>query len=131
MDRVEFYLRLSQRIFSLSNTSVCESPTLVKPRQGASFPYAPTRIEYLARMNWQRSGDLRNEAMSFFESGITGKRLQGGARNPSYRRARPTMGLGLSPAADLSQVLHVTELIQILVWGLSTRRHLYHLLLVA
>jgi hypothetical protein len=47
--------------------------------------------------------------MSFFESGITGKRLQRGARNPSYRRARPTMGLGLSPAADLSQVL--TELI--------------------
>jgi hypothetical protein len=45
--------------------------------------------------------------MSFFESGITGKRLQRGARKTSYRRARPTMGLGLSPAADLMSLLNI------------------------
>ena len=38
--------------------------------------------------------------MSFFESGITGKRLQRGARKPFYRRAAHD-GLGFEPAADL------------------------------
>ena len=45
--------------------------------------------------------------MSFFESGITRKRLQRGARKPFYRRAAHD-GLGLSPAADMMSLLNIT-----------------------
>jgi hypothetical protein len=76
----------------------------IRNKAPAGAVYHANSLNSFQLRDWQRSGDLRNETISFVVSGITGKRLRRGAQQAPYRRARRRRGLGLRPAADLSRI---------------------------